>query len=60
MIIEEKEKSVFWKLSTGNTQIKEYQMHSFASQRKPDHGGLQITVQHHEKSRGSQSTAGTQ
>lgn len=32
-------KSMFWKSSTGNTQIKEYQMHFFASQRKPDHGG---------------------
>ena len=40
---------MFWKWSTGNTQMKVYHMHFFASQGKPDHGGLQIIVQHYEK-----------
>lgn len=44
-----REKCMFWKLSTGSTEIKEYRMHFFASQGKPDHGGLQIIVQRHEK-----------
>ena len=51
---------MFWKWSAGNTQMKAHRMHFFASRGKPDHGGLHSIVQHHEKPRGGQSTAGAQ
>lgn len=51
---------MLWKLSTGNTQMKTYQMRVFASQRRSDYDGLKIIVQHYEKSGGGRSTAGTQ
>lgn len=37
-------KRMLWNMPTVNTQIKEYQMHLFASQSESDCGGLKIIV----------------